>query len=209
MKPQAQAYLTDQYRQIHSTRVYGASSAKKAPYILPYVRMLDARSAIDYGCGQSALADIIAERCGARVARYDPAIPAYDRLPSGRFDVLINVDVLEHLPEEEIDDTLAAMSSLSDNAVIVIDTRLASTTLPDGRNAHLTLRPPEWWRRRLQRHYAEVRHIWVKRRPASFVTWRIGPSRLVTASALAGAYKLKGFAASLASDRLRRVIARI
>ena len=41
MKSQ-QAYLTDQYRQIHSERVYGASSAKKAPYILPYVQMLEA-----------------------------------------------------------------------------------------------------------------------------------------------------------------------
>ena len=208
MKSQ-QAYLTDQYRQIHSERVYGASSAKKAPYILPYVQMLEARSAIDYGCGQSVLADVIAERCGVRVTRYDPAIPAYDKLPSGRFDLLINIDVLEHLPEDAIDDTLATMSSLSEKAIIVIDTRLAKTTLPDGRNAHLTVRPPEWWRERLARHYVQVRPIWVKRRPASFVTWRISPGRFAKASALAGAYKLKRVAASVANDGILRAIARI
>ena len=123
--------LIEQYRQMHRDRSYGTSSIKKAPYILPYIQLLKARSVIDYGCGQSSLAEFISERCGAKVTRYDPAIPAYDQQPKGRFDLLINIDVLEHLPEDAIDGAIAAMAALSDKAIIIIDTRLAATTLSD------------------------------------------------------------------------------
>ena len=45
------------------------------------------------------------------------------------------------------------MAELSDNAIIIVDTRPASTLLPDGRNAHVTLRPVQWWMERLAGHY--------------------------------------------------------
>lgn len=180
---------------MHRRSAYGATSIKKAPYILPYIGLLRPRSVIDYGCGQSPLADLISQRCGASVTRYDPAIPGLDSKPHGRFDLLISVDVLEHLPEETIDDTLAAMADLSDKAIIIVDSRVAATRLPDGRNAHLTVRPAPWWKERLAQHYPHVRRIWVQRRPASFVTWPISRPQVLRASALAGIYKAQAVVA--------------
>ncbi len=133
--------LIEQYRQMHRERAYGATSIKKAPYILPYIQLLKARSVIDYGCGQSSLAELISGGAVPTVTRYDPGLPAYDKRPNGRFDLLVNIDVLEHVPEDDVDGVIADMAALSDKAIIIVDTRPAATTLSDGRNAHLTLRP--------------------------------------------------------------------
>jgi hypothetical protein len=201
--------LIEQYRQMHRERAYGATSVKKAPYILPYVQLLKARTVIDYGCGQSSLAELISERCGAKVTRYDPGLPAYDERPNGRFDLLINIDVLEHVPEDAVDGVIAEMATLSDKAIIIIDTRLAATTLSDGRNAHLTLRPPRWWKGRLARHYPDARRIWVQRRPASFVTWRVSSPQTLAALTLASTYKVRALGSMLAKDGMRRTLRKI
>ena len=76
--------LIDQYRQMHREGAYGTTSVKKAPYILPYIQLLKPRTIVDYGCGQSSLAELISERCGIKATRYDPAIPAYETRPTGR-----------------------------------------------------------------------------------------------------------------------------
>ena len=201
--------LIEQYRQMHREGAYGSTSIKKAPYILPYIRMLDARTVIDYGCGQSTLADLVSAHCGAKVTRYDPGLPGYDRRPSGTFDLLLNIDVLEHVPEEEVDGVIADMASLSSRAIIIIDTRRAATTLSDGRNAHLTLRAADWWSERLCRHYPRVQRIWVQRRPASFVTWQVGRARSMTAMAQAAAAKARMVGSMVAKDGLRRTLKKI
>ncbi len=134
--------LVEQYRLLHAAAPgYGSTSVKRAPYILPYIHTLAPRSVIDFGCGQSALADIIAAAGVPQVVRYDPAIASYASPPAGRFDLLVNIDVLEHVEERELDLLLAHMASLSDKALIIIDTRPAKTILPNGQNAHVTLRP--------------------------------------------------------------------
>jgi hypothetical protein len=101
------------------------------------------------------------------------------------------------------------MASLSGNAVIIIDTRPAATTLSDGRNAHLTLRPPDWWGSRLRGHYAHVQRIWVQRRPASFVTWPVGSVRSMAAITLAAAYKARSVGSMVARDGLGRTLRKI
>lgn len=201
--------LIEQYRRMHRAGAYGATSIKKAPYILPYIQLLRPRTVIDYGCGQSLLADLVSERCGAEVTRYDPGLPAYDRRPSGSFGLLLNIDVLEHVPEEAVDGVLCDMARLSSKALIIIDTRPAATTLSDGRNAHLTQRPPDWWRGRLLCHYPHVQRIWVQRRPASFVTWPVGSARSMAAVALAATYKMRRVGSMVARDGLGQTLKKI
>lgn len=164
--------LIEQYRQVHASRAYGKSSVKRAPYVLAHIRALKPGSVIDYGCGQSTLPDMIRDSGVATVARYDPAIPAYAEEPRNRFDLLVSIDVLEHIPEEGIDDVLQHMKTLSEKALIIIDHRPAKFILPNGLNAHATVRPADWWRKRLERVYPVVERIpGVFRRPASFRTW--------------------------------------
>lgn len=171
-------HLIDQYRQIHSSRQYGDTSIKNLRYVRPQVVFLAPESIIDFGCGRSQLVDVIGDACDAKTFRYDPAIPDYSEKPKGGpFDLLINVDVLEHIPEDELDAIVGEMASLCKNAIIVIDTRPAEAVLPNGENAHCTLKTHECWQNYLARFFPHVEPIRVARRSrAAFRTWKLDPT---------------------------------
>lgn len=170
----------EQYRLLHQGALYGNTSVKNLRFLRPLVRQLAPRSILDYGCGRSTLVEILAGDLGARFVRYDPAIPDYSAPPSGAFDLLINVDVLEHIPEPMIDGILAEMRSHAENAIIIIDTKAASQILPNGENAHCTLRPHAWWRAKLLEHWPMAVPIRVARRTrAAFRTFPLSAGQLV------------------------------
>lgn len=170
--------LIDQYRELHRTRVYGASSARFAPYLFPHIQDLAPHSVVDFGCGQSVLPDLVKASGVPDVTRYDPAVPAYAKRPGGPFDLLISVDVLEHIPEADLDGVLADMASLAPHAMLIIDIKPAKNMLPNGDNAHATIKPPEWWAQKLRPHYPylETFYAYPSRR-ARFKTWRTAPTR--------------------------------
>ena len=127
---------------------------------------------LDYGCGQSRLVDVLDLGYPAKLVRYDPAIPEVSTRPAEVFDLLINIDVLEHIEEKDLDEVIADMRSLCRNALIIIDTKLAVTLLADGRNAHVTVRPADWWHARLSRHFPYLEGITTARYTrAGFRTW--------------------------------------
>lgn len=168
--------LIREYEHLHRTSHYGATAHKALPYLLPHVLFLKPGRLIDYGCGQSDLAEILAWKAGIGVtARYDPAIPALAQRPSGIFDLLVNVDVLEHIPEEEIDSVAQDMSGLCRHALLVIDTGPALTLLSDGRNAHVSQHDGAWWLSRLRPFFPSLRPIPIGRpRRVAFKTWNEG-----------------------------------
>ena len=173
--PGSQDHL-EQYRQIHATREWGNTSVKNLRFLRPEIRLLKPASILDYGCGQSRFLEALGFGPAVRLQRYDPAIPDYATPPEGKADLLINVDVLEHIPEEDLDDVLTHMASLCRNAIIVIDTKPAGLTLPNGQNAHCTLHPHAWWQERLSHFFPVVVPIRAARRSrAAFRTWHRGP----------------------------------
>lgn len=164
--------LIQQYRQLHQSRAYGISSMGNFHYLAPHVREIAPRTILDFGCGQSRLPEALSIAFGVQVCRYDPAIPEYEARPSGRFDMLINIDVLEHVPEDEVETVIRDMATFSDRAIIIIDTVPAKTLLPDGRNAHITLHSPAWWKERINEAFPIVEPIRARaRRRAAFKTW--------------------------------------
>jgi hypothetical protein len=167
--------LIEQYRQLHASTVYGNTSVKTLRYLRPEIALLRPRSIIDYGCGQSTFLDELRLDYDLQYVRYDPAIPEYSRKPSTTADLLVNIDVLEHIEENDLDDVIAELAVLGQNAIIVVDTKPASTVLPDGRNAHVTIRPPLWWREKLLRHFPALYGVaTVRRSRAGFKTWPRG-----------------------------------
>ncbi len=168
--------LIDYYRGTHARRVYGTSSVKYVRYLRPEIRLLRPRSILDYGCGQSLFLDCLDLDFAPKLLRYDPAIAAYAEPPAERVDLLVCIDVLEHVEECDLDDVLAHMAGLCRHALIVVDTRPAKHTLPDGRNAHVTLHEHAWWRERLGRHFAHLEPVATPRRSrAGFRTWARQP----------------------------------
>lgn len=170
--------LIDQYRNIHATTKYGNTSVKNLRFIRPDIRLLAPKSVIDYGCGQSRLLEELDLGEDVELVHYDPAIPAYSLRPDKVFDLLINVDVLEHIEEKDLDTVLAEMRGLCRDALIIVDTAPAALLLADGRNAHVTLKNPQWWLRRLEQHFGPLERVATARRArAGFRTWKRTPAQ--------------------------------
>ncbi len=163
--------LIAEYEHLHSSRIYG-TGGRHFPYMLPHVLAIRPNSIVDYGAGNSNIAAWIAKRAAikGRVVMYDPAVPGRAEKPVDRFDLLVSFDVLEHIPEEELDAVLAEMASMADHFLHVIDIRPAKAILSDGRNAHVSLHSPDWWQERLSRFMPGVRRIPRDNR-AAFKTW--------------------------------------
>jgi hypothetical protein len=164
--------LIRDYEYFHSSNIYGFGG-RHLPFLLPHILALRPHSLIDYGAGRSD----IAYRLGAkaqieRIACFDPAVPARAALPARTFDLLISLDVLEHIPEEEMDTVLAEMAGLARHMLLVIDIAPATAVLSDGRNAHVSLHDEAWWQARLARFVPAIRPVPIRRRNrVAFKSW--------------------------------------
>lgn len=85
------------------------------------------------------------------VACYEPAYVEFNTLPTGKFDAVVCTDVLEHCPEEDMRWIVEEIFSFATKFVYAnVACRPARKTLPNGENAHSTIKPVEWWRSLLQ-----------------------------------------------------------
>lgn len=144
-------YLAQQKAMHTGPRGYGGKGSKWAADAERLYDRAAAASLLDYGCGEGSLARALRPR-GIDPREYDPAIKGKDDLPDPA-DIVVCSDVLEHIEPDCIDavlDHLRALTKIECLAVICL--RPANKNLPDGRNAHILLRPIEWWRERLEAH---------------------------------------------------------
>jgi hypothetical protein len=168
-----QRSLIHEYERIHARRAYGTTGRNSLPCLLPHILALRPRSLIDYGCGRSDLAVQLGRKVGIpRITRYEPAIPEFAERPRESFDVLVCVDVFEHIPDDEIDAAAADMRGMAAHAILVIDMAPTGKTLADGRSAHVSVHDQDWWLGRLSRTWPSLRPI-APLRPhrAAFKTW--------------------------------------
>ena len=143
----------EQYKILHKQGNYGSSSEKLYDDILPLVKEINPKTILDFGCGQSKLIDMLP--CEKRY-RYDPAVKQYEHLPALReFDLIICIDVLEHIPEDKIEQTLRLIYYMSLNVIFDIGIKPATHLLPNGENAHCTVKPVEWWMEKLKEVFYE------------------------------------------------------
>lgn len=164
--------LIRQYEKIHAERSYGNTSVRNLRFIRPDIKLLHPLSVIDYGCGQSDLVDQLNLGYAVETHRYDPAIPAFSKMPEKKVDLLLNVDVLEHIEEQDLDAVLSAMRAVCRNALIIVDLKEAALLLDDGRNAHVTIRPREWWEKKISQHFGKLYPVATARSSrAGFRTW--------------------------------------
>jgi hypothetical protein len=80
------------------------------------------------------------------VELYDPGYAPYSKLPGGRYDGVVCTDVMEHCPEEDLPWILGEIFSYANRFVFLTIARYpALKHLPNGENAHITIKPAEWW----------------------------------------------------------------
>lgn len=69
--------------------------------------------------------------------------------------MIINTDVLEHIPKSDIADVVNHIKSLSNNVFFCLHHGKAWTILANGENAHITIEPKEWYHN-LMRNYFDI-----------------------------------------------------
>ena len=132
----------------------GGTLARYAHVVVPLLRFHQCRSVLDYGCGKARAWEVNGElaawKHANRVELFEPAIEAYHNLPDGTFDAVLMVDVLEHIPEDELHENIYRVNRKSEPYALLIATfcnRPATKNLPGTNiNAHVTQRPRKWWR---------------------------------------------------------------
>jgi cyclopropane fatty-acyl-phospholipid synthase-like methyltransferase len=131
----------DLLRQCHQDPSWGTSADAWVDRVRELVRQYGP-TILDYGCGKGVLREHI-----YNVTNYDPA--TFPERPAAH-DLVVCIDVLEHIEFEHLPAVLDDLRQLAKNAVfVVISTVPALKSLPDGRNAHLIVEHGDWWRDQL------------------------------------------------------------
>lgn len=142
----------------------GISLQPHVPLIDGLIKRFRAATLLDYGCGKAEGYRTVFQLPDGRrvqglqqlwnlrqVTLYDPGFAPYSAYPQGRFDAVVNTDVLEHIPEEDIDWILAEMFGFARSFLFTaIACYPANKILPNGWNAHVTLKSPGWWLDKLE-----------------------------------------------------------
>ncbi|NJN39802.1 MAG: class I SAM-dependent methyltransferase [Gammaproteobacteria bacterium] len=162
--------LTDMYREMHlhgekflgipADRTFpGMSLPPQAARIRRMIERTGAANILDYGSGKGlqyesscrladgTVVENVQDYWGVDFVQcYDPSFPPFSQLPTGKFDGVISTDVLEHCPEEDIPWIVEEMFSFADRFVFAnVACYQAKKRLPNGENAHCTIKPVEWW----------------------------------------------------------------
>lgn len=125
----------------HAEPGWGTSAQEHVEDVASLISQFDADTVLDYGCGKGVLSQVL------DVTNYDPA--TYPELPEPH-DLVVCIDVMEHVEGDSVEAVLAHIRSLTKKAAFfVISCQPAIKTLADGRNAHITICPPRWWRDKL------------------------------------------------------------
>jgi hypothetical protein len=151
----------DRKRGLAAEQTYaGISLFRQCAGIRELIQQTGASTILDYGCGKGIAYDLspIDIPGEGRVESlldywdvdsvhcFDPCYPPYANLPQGRFGGVICTDVLEHCPEDDLGWIVRELFSFADRFVFAnVACYSALAHLPNGENAHLTIRDPQWW----------------------------------------------------------------
>lgn len=139
------AEYVEQNRQLHAqNEEYGASSSRWIKPVVALCASVGSKNVLDYGCGKGALVKALRE-ADFDAHGYDPCVEEFSARPDPAA-VVVCTDVLEHIEPDHVDAVLDDIASLSLHAAyFIVSTRPAEKFLPDGRNAHLSIRHSNEW----------------------------------------------------------------
>lgn len=152
--------LVPAYRELAKTATDnfgGTSILHHRESIRDLVRATGAKTMLDFGCGRGdayrsphKLHHYLGLPRSA-VLLYDPAFASdgvfsTSTLPTGKFDLVVASDVMEHIPVEEVDEFVARLFSYAKLGVWAsVCCRPAKKFFADGTNLHCTVKPFDWW----------------------------------------------------------------
>ena len=159
----------------------GASLLPQAARVRRMIERSGAQNILDYGCGKGRQYDLREVHIpGVEgvfesvqdywevdfVHCYDPSYAPFSALPEGKFDGVICTDVLEHCPEPDMPWIVGELFAYASRFVFAnVACYPARKRLPNGENAHVTLKPAAWWgelfRAAAERHPGVAWECWI------------------------------------------------
>lgn len=162
--------LVEAYKELHKeeSKFRGISLVPFAIDMYGIIQYNKCKSIIDYGCGKAiAYKENFKEIDPKKkipnftvplhkwwgideLSLYDPGVPEHSTLPTKKADLVICTDVLEHVPEEDLDWVIKELCSLSNSAVFInVSSVPALKTFTTGKykgmNVHVSLFDHAWW----------------------------------------------------------------
>ena len=138
--------ISNEYRaqqaQLHKEKDgFGTSADMYADIVQSLINKYKPKNFLDYGAGKQVMRPYVT----VPYIPYDPAIEAISKQPPP-CDMVMTADVLEHLEMDYLDAVMDDLVRVTKRVGFhVVHTGAAINHLPDGRNAHLIQKPPEWW----------------------------------------------------------------
>ena len=157
--------LINSYKIIHKTgaanksaeETYnGSSTIKFAELIKKVINKNNYKTLLDYGSGKgdkyynkTVFTDKtyppLNDFWNVKTSLFDPGVP-HPRPAKKKFDIVISVDVLEHIPHQDLNWVINEIFQYADKMVFInVACYKANANLPDGNNAHVSIFDPMWW----------------------------------------------------------------
>jgi len=156
--------LVDAYKVLHKEedKFKGISLVGNVPIIYNIIKDNNCKTLLDYGCGKAIpynterhkelkLVKPVQELWEIdSFSLYDPGFEEYNKIPTGKYDIVICTDVLEHIPEQDLEWVLKRIFNYATKAVYLnISCVPAIKTFKEGkfkdRNVHVSVFDKDWW----------------------------------------------------------------
>ena len=139
--------------QMHSDKATFGGDIKAFRVIDRLIIKYKIKSIIDYGCGKGDLMFNIREKYPKiEVFGFDPGNPDFAILPTKQYQMIITSDVMEHIEPRFLNNVLEHINSLfTDIGYFYIATSPSKKDFSNGRNAHLIVAGPDYWREKIEK----------------------------------------------------------
>tara|TARA_R100001509_G_scaffold132729_1_gene86257 strand:- start:7558 stop:8094 length:537 start_codon:yes stop_codon:yes gene_type:complete len=127
------------------------------------------KSILDYGCGKALFHKHFLPTIfrGIMIFCYDPAVKDFENKPQKEIDLTLCIDVMEHVQEDKIDEVLKDLFTNTKFVFLTITCYDAIQKLPNGKNAHYTVKPPSWWNDKLKPYDGKYQVVFQEKRERS------------------------------------------
>ena len=154
-------YTTAGVKKTKEEAYAGNSTSNYAKMINKIILKNQCNSLLDYGCGKAklynegfktnkAIYPNLKDYWNIKINLYDPCYRKYNKLPTKKVDISICIDVLEHIPIQDINWILREFMTLTKKITFFnIACYPAIALLPNGDNAHINVQKHEWWHEKI------------------------------------------------------------
>jgi hypothetical protein len=148
-------FITGKYKNLlldlHRVKFFSGGNFK-ASLVSELLTGID--SVLDFGCGQGEVIQELSRlHPTINFVGYDPGVTDFEKIPEYPSDLLISMDVLEHIEPELLDTNLKLINGLfTKKAFLIVACYPAGKLLPNGNNAHLIVQDDTWWEEKFAQH---------------------------------------------------------